>query len=447
MAAGIAPADRTPLPASSPTEPDRRTLILAVALSVLFIAATRWPVARTAPLESDEFGFLERVATQWFPMHHTLFQAFARLVGLAIGDAYRGFVLVDMFTSAIALLSMWWLLRAIVRSATAAAAALLLGVSPIFWGYGAMAGNYTAIVAVGAFLLGVAYRGRVDPRAWHPFAAAVALAVGAGYRPDIGTLWIALFGVILWQHRWKRAAVAWLLFTLINLVWLTPMLRDNGGWTRYRELSADFAYQCGYLNSIWHLGFFDGPVRYLVKLVMALVWTLGPALFFIPRGVARLGRTADGRFLVFLSVLVAIPAVGSHLLVHFGVPGWSFHYVPALLTLCAVGVERSGVLNAAARTPGLFVGWLTREAAAARLLAMAGVLAVLFLFYPTDYNQAGWRGSFDLSFCRFTRIGLKSPIPERAPAYWRTANSRPLAGTPRTWPSAISPGAESHLID
>ena len=116
--------------------------------------------------------------------------------------------------------SAWWCLRAVVRPATAAAAALMLGVGPVFWGYGAMAANYTAIVLVGSFLLGVALRGRSHPRAWHPFAAAVVFAIGTGYRQDIGTLWLGVFGVILWQHRWKRAIEAALLFTAINLVWL-----------------------------------------------------------------------------------------------------------------------------------------------------------------------------------------------------------------------------------
>ena len=147
-------------------------------------------------------------------MHHTLFMTLGRVLGLVCGDPYRGFIVLDMLTSAGAIVSVWWMLRAIVRPATAAAAAILLGVGPVFWGYGAMAGNYTAIVLVGSFLLGVAYRGRSCPRGWHPFAAAVVLAIGTGYRQDIGTFWLPVFGVILWQHRWKRAIAAGLLFTV-----------------------------------------------------------------------------------------------------------------------------------------------------------------------------------------------------------------------------------------
>ncbi len=430
MATGMAVSHSPHRTATDSSEPTVRAIVLALAIALVFVAVTRWPVARSEPFESDEFGFIEQIAAHWFPMHHTLFLTFARLMGRLAGDPYRGFILLDMLTSAGALVSAWWFLRAIVRPATAAAAALLLGVGPVFWGYGATAGNYTAIVLVGSFLLGVAYRGRLSPRAWQPFAAAGVLAIGTGYRPDIGTLWLAVFIVILWQHRWKRAIGAGLLFTALNLIWFSAMLNDVGGWARYRSLSAEYAYQCGYLNSIWHLGFVDAPVRYSVKLGMALAWTLGPALLVVPRGVSRLSRLENGRFLAFPIALAALPALGSHLLVQFGVAGWSFHYVPALLALAALGADGSQFAEPARRSFLSQKDWISREPAATRLLAMASVLAALFWYYPTDYSLPGWRGSFDLSFCRLTRIGLRTPTPDRAPQHWRTANSRPLAGTP-----------------
>jgi hypothetical protein len=418
-----------------------RTIVLALGIAVLFVVLTRWPVARTAPFESDEFGFLERTAVQWFPIHHTLFLTSARLMGQLSGGPYRGFIVLDMLTSAGAILSVWWMLRAMVRPATAAAATLVLAVAPVFWGYGAMAANYTAIVLVGAFLLGLVFRGGSRRRAWHPFAGAVALAVGTGYRQDLGTLWLAVFGLLLWQHRWKRAFAAALLFAAVNLAWLSAMLHEAGGWDRYRALSADFAYQCGFLNSIWHLGFIDGPLRYAVKLGIALVWTLGPALVFVPRGLARLGRLEHGLSHGLAIALAALPALGSHLLVHFGSTGWCFHYVPGLLVLAALGVDRARVTAPLERPSSSLTRWMGGEPAALRLVAIAAVLATLFLCYPTDYAQPGWRGDFDLSFCRFTRIGLQTPSFNRAPEYWRTVNSRPVAGAPARPQSDKPPGS------
>ena len=61
-----------------------------------------------------------------------------------------------------------------------------------------------------------------------------------------------------------------------------------------------------------------------------------------------------------------IPAFASHMLVHFGVPGYAFHYVPALLALGVLGIGAtegeetsldgalwiSGVVRRGAFTPG-----------------------------------------------------------------------------------------------
>ena len=155
----------------------------------------------------------------------------------------------------------------------------------------------------------------------------------------------------------------------------------------------------------------------------------GPAVR-APRAWRDCGGSKTVCFSACLMVVAAVPALASHLLVHFGVAGWSFHYVPALIALVALGAGGAATAQSARRSLPMPSTAPLREHALARLLAVAAVLAAMFWYYPTDYAQPGWRGSFDLSFCRFTRIGLKTPIPNRAPEYWRTANSRPLAGTP-----------------
>ncbi len=212
------------------TEPTPRAILVGLAIAMLLVVVTRLPVARTSPLEWDEFEFIGQTAVYWFPMHHTLFMTFGRLAGLVAQTPYQGFIWLDMIMSAAALIAAWWWLCAIVPPAVAAAAALVLGVGPVFWSYGAMAGNYTAIVLVGSTLLGIAYRGFSRRAAWQPLFAAVALALGNGYRSDMGTLWLPLFAVILWQHRWKPAFWAGCVFASLNLAWFLPMLHNVGGW-------------------------------------------------------------------------------------------------------------------------------------------------------------------------------------------------------------------------
>jgi hypothetical protein len=395
----------------------------AFLVALAFVVATRWPVARTEPFESDEFILVRLVGEHWFNVYHTLFIAAGRLAGVLAGDRYLGFVFLDMLTSALALATAWWWLRALVRPATAAAAALMLGLAPLFWGYGAMAGSYTMIVAVGSFLLGVAARSWRDPKPWHPTAAAAVLAVGTGYRHDIGTLWLPVFLVIVWRHRWAPAARALGLFTALNLAWIALMLREAGGLDGYRSATREFAYQAGYLNSVWNLGLVDAPLRYAVKLAVALCWTFGPALALAPRGLLRLARGADpsGRGLAALLALSVAPALGLHLLVHFGVPGYAFHYAPAVLALVALGVGRAPSAAEASTRPDL---------APARLSALGALLAAAFLFYPADFARPGFRGDFDLAFARQTRVGLRTRPPLKNPTAWRTSNSRTATAEP-----------------
>jgi len=372
---------------------------------------------RMRPADYDEFNFVEITRTSLLPAQHTLFLALGRILGSLVGDAYQGIVFLDMLVSALALTSAWWWLRASVQPRVALAATVVLGVGPVFWAYGAMAGNYTAIIAVGSFLLGVATRTRTDPQPWHPFAAAAVLAVGTGYRSDIGTLWLAVFFVILWQHRWRRALAAMGLFTIMNLAWIVPMIHDVGGWEAYIARNRDFAYHSGFLNSVWNLGIVDAPLRYAVKVIMALVWTLGPGLVFAPRGLLRLTKQSNGFYLVGLLILSVVPALGSHLLVHFGVPGYSFHYVPALLLLLALGIGRVPAVES--ENPPR----LRTDLAQVRLMGLAVTLALLFWFYPGEYQRPGLKSDFDLAFARHTRAGLLLSSGNRAPRIWRTANS------------------------
>ena len=407
---------------SGPIEPPTREIGAALGLSLAFVAATRIPFARVAPVESDELQFVARMDLTWLPAHHTLFQAAGRAIGMVVGGHYRGLVALDMLVSALALVSLWWWLRALVRPGTAAAGTLVVAVSPLFWSLGEMAGNYTMIPLVGAFLFGVAYRGWRDPKPWHPYATAVVLAVGTGY--SRGHRDVSVAGV-------RRDPLAASLATgpggpgpvpVLNLAWLVPMLHGIGGWTAYRQQSAEFAYTAGYKNSVWHLGLVDAPARYAVKMALGAGLPARPRSAVRAPGMVRLVALPDGKRLAALLILGVAPALGSHLLVHFGVAGYSFHYLPALAALLALGVGRTAPESNLARWEGRAVP---------RLAGLAGLLAIVFLLYPVDIDRPGWRGDLDLAVGRYTRAGLHADLTGRAPGSWRTSNSVKLSGPVR----------------
>ena len=156
------------------------------------------------------------------------------------------------------------------------------------------------------------------------------------------------------------------------------MLHDVGGWARYRAVSAEFAHNAGYLNSVWNLGLVDAPVRYGVKLGMALLWTLGPCLLFVPRGMSQ-DRASRGRPLPRVPARPQCPPpLGSHLLVHFGVPGYAFHYVPALLALAVLGIGHGDFGDESPDRPGLLAQFRQPSGRLATIgLLMAGVFRLL----------------------------------------------------------------------
>ena len=95
-----------------PSDPTFLAVVSALAMSLVLIFLTRLPVARPWAMDTDEFGFLVQIRAHWFPIHHTMFMTAGRLLGMLTGDAYRGLLVLDMVMSALALVSLWWWLRA-----------------------------------------------------------------------------------------------------------------------------------------------------------------------------------------------------------------------------------------------------------------------------------------------------------------------------------------------
>jgi hypothetical protein len=154
---------------------------------------------------------------------------------------------------------------------------------------------------------------------------------------------------------------------------------------------------------------------------MAILLTLGPLLLFAARGAVRSVKFERGWMFLGLICLSVAPALAFQLLVHFGVPGYAFHEVPALLALGSLGLPPAKAAGDEERE-------FWRSKTVRRGLVCASILAAFFLWYPADFRDPGRKGDFDLAFARLTRVGLASPNPERDPKAWRTVNSQSLPG-------------------
>ena len=141
-------------------------------------------------------------------------------------------------------------------------------------------------------------------------------------------------------------------------------------------------------------------------MALAVVWTLGPGLIFVPRGLARLGSLPDGRSWRLCWPWASLPPLGSHLLVHFGVAGYSFHYLPALVALMAVGIGRAPIApsrDLCGSGPGCGFG----AGGDARRRSSCSI--------PADIERPGWRGTSTWRWRAYTRVGLHAEVADRAP--------------------------------
>lgn len=392
-------------------EPPLWEIAAAGLASLVLVLLTRPPVARWGPMESDEFDFLGWLrGDRWLPPQHTLYLSMGRLLTQAVHDPYVALLALGMFASALAMTTTWWWLRALVPPRAAALTAIVLAFAPAFWVFGAMAGNCAAIPAVGAFLLGVAVRNRRAPAIWHPYAASVVLAIGAGYRLDIGLFWIGVFVWILIQSRSRHAIAAALLFAALSAAWFGAMVAESGGWSDYRSANRDFARHMIETTSVWSQGVVNGPLRCGAKLGIGLAFLIGPGLLALPWGLRRLGR--DRGLAALLAVSVA-PALAFHLLIHFGTIGYVLHYAPAALAILAIGAGPS------AHFAGPRWGWPD-----VRLAGIALAFASWFWLYPSPPNAEGWRKDFELTVGRHSRTGLQSPLMRSRASVWSLSRAK-----------------------
>ena len=75
------------------------------------MSLTRLPVARGWAIESDEFGFLDQMPCTGSPCTTRFTCRSGAYSGTIAGDLYRGLIMLNMTTSVLALVSLWWFLR------------------------------------------------------------------------------------------------------------------------------------------------------------------------------------------------------------------------------------------------------------------------------------------------------------------------------------------------
>jgi hypothetical protein len=312
-------------------------ILMMVGLAALTLLS-RWPYRARMLYNWDAVQFalalreFDIAKHQPHPPGYLLYVALGRLLNIPLADPNLAYVALAMVFSAATTVAVYWLARALYDRVTAAAAATLLAVSPLFWFYGSVgltyAGEAFGASLVAAFAYG-ALRG--SPRAL--YGCAVALGLVGGIRQSVLVLLFPLCVAcaVLGVRSFRRLLIAATLMVVAVLSWFLPMVWLTGGLRPYLRASTQL-YGSVVLPTSVLGGSLDvtlAQVRYVLASVIVGLGPLTPAVFALPLYIRRAGWGRGEWFLVGWIV----PPAAFYTLVHFGQAGYVLTFLPALVIL------------------------------------------------------------------------------------------------------------------
>jgi hypothetical protein len=310
---------------------------LASGLAALTLLS-RWPY-RTRMLynwDAVQFALALRefdiAKHQPHPPGYLLYVGLGRLLNIPLADPNLAYVSLAMLFSAATTVTVYWLARVLYDRATAASAAALLAVSPLFWFYGSVGLTYAGEAFVASLVAAFAY-GALRGHTRFLYGGAVALGLAGGIRPSVLVLLFPLsVGCALVGVRGaRRLALAAALMLGAVLSWFLPMVWLTGGLHAYLRASTQL-YGSVVLPTSVLGGSLDvtlAQARYVLASVIVGLGPLALAAFALPLYARRAGW---GRQEWFLLAWIAPPAV-FYTLVHFGQAGYVLTFLPGLVIL------------------------------------------------------------------------------------------------------------------
>jgi Dolichyl-phosphate-mannose-protein mannosyltransferase len=299
---------------------------------------SRWPYRARMLYNWDAVQFalalheFDVAKHQPHPPGYLLYVALGRLLNMPLADPNLAYVTLAMVFSAATTVAVFCLARALYDRVTAAAAATLLAVSPLFWFYGSVgltyAGEAFGASLVAAFAYG-ALRGH--PRSLYVCAAALGLVGGIRQSVLVLLFPLCVACAVKGIRNLRRLLGAAALMVAAVLSWFLPMLWLTGGLTAYLRASTQL-YGSVMLPTSVLGGSLDvtlAQARYVLASVIVGLGPLALAAFALPLYVRRVGWHQAEWFLV---AWVAPPAA-FYTLVHFGQAGYVLTFLPALVIL------------------------------------------------------------------------------------------------------------------
>ncbi len=310
---------------------------LAGGLAALTLLS-RWPYRSRMLYNWDAVQFalalreFDVAKHQPHPPGYVLYVALGRLLNIPLADPNLAYVGLAMLFSAATTVTVYWLARALYERATAASAATLLAVSPLFWFYGSVGLTYAG-EAFGASLVAAFAYGALRGDARSLYWGAVALGLVGGLRPSVLVLLfpLCLGCAIVGIRGARRLALAAALMLGAVLLWFLPLVWLTGGLGAYLRASTQL-----YGSVVLPTSVLGGAInvtltqaRYVLASVVVGLGPLALAAFALPLYARRSGW---GRAEWFLLAWI-VPPAGFYTLVHFGQAGYVLTFLPGLVIL------------------------------------------------------------------------------------------------------------------
>ncbi|MBI4318232.1 MAG: glycosyltransferase family 39 protein, partial [Chloroflexi bacterium] len=332
---------KRPLPPLLPFQPGFADLAISICLAIL-VLITRLPFRTGALYNWDSANFALALDHYDVTRHHPhppgyfYYVIGARLLGLALGEANASLVAEGIIFSVLAVVSVYFLGKALFDRSCGLTAAILLMFSVTFWSYGTIALPYVSLAFFSAGAAFFAYRA-ASKRPHSLLALSTTYAIGGGFRPDLllllGPLW--LFSHLRQPKREIGLSIG--LVAVGFALWFVPTVWLSGGLDSYRAvllayLEVDVVQK--YSSTSRGLGGLLVNARDTASyLFYALYFTALPLLVGLAY-IARHPGALRGRLPIFLAVWL-LPMFAFYVVVHVGDPGYVFTILPALVVLGA----------------------------------------------------------------------------------------------------------------
>ncbi len=332
--------------------PPRREKDFLPFLFLLLGVVSRLPFTSRFLLNMDACQFalaLDRfdiTVHQPHPPGYFLYVLIGRLLNSFLTDANGIFVSISVFSSGLTIAGVYLLGKETYNRNVGIVAALLALSSPSLWFHGEVSLSYIVEAFFSTAFALLCWR-VVRGNEQYLWASAALLGIAGGIRQNTPVFLFPLWIYSMRNLPPRKVFIALGMFLVTSLSWFFPMIRMTGGWDAYRSAFGElWKFHTGG-NSVFERGWSVFGV-YSLTLVRYVLYGIGFGIFLLAaflysRIRGRLEASPDKERALFFS-LWCLPVVFFYLFVFVSIqnPGYSLIFLPSLLILVAVAVERIG---------------------------------------------------------------------------------------------------------